>query len=40
MVDCYYNMFGTKPKLDFSLPLEKGDYPELDASEHLDSDGV
>ena len=40
MVDCYYDMFGTKPKLSFSSPLEKGGYPELDTSENLDSDGI
>ena len=40
MIDCYYNMFGTKPKLTYSSPLEKGDHPELDTSEYLDSDGV
>ena len=36
MVDFYYSMFGTKPKLSLSSPLEKGDRPELDTSEHLD----
>ena len=36
----YYSMFGTKPKLSFSLPLENADYPELETSDHLDSDGV
>ena len=40
MVGCYYKMFGTKTKLSFSLPLEKGDYPELDASGYLDLDSV
>ena len=33
-------MLGAKPKLSFSLPLDKGDQPELDTSEHLDSDGI
>ena len=40
MVDYYHNVFGTKPKLSFSSPLEKGDHPKLDTSEHLDSDGT
>ena len=40
MVDCYYSKFGTKPKFSSSLPLEKGDYPELYISEYLDLDGA
>ena len=40
MIDCLCNMFGTKPKITFSSPLENGEYPELDTSEYLDSDGV
>ena len=32
-------MFGAKTKLFFSSPLEKGDHPELDLSDRLDSDG-
>ena len=40
MIDCYYNMFGIKPKLSFSLPLENGNYHELDTSEHLDPYGI
>ena len=40
MVDCYCNIFGTKPKLSFSSPLEKGDHPELDTSKFLYSDGI
>ena len=40
MVDNHYNMFGTKPKLSFSSPLEKGDHPELETSECVDSDGI
>ena len=31
-------MFGTKPKPNLSSPLEKGNHPELDTSECLDSD--
>lgn len=37
MVNCYCNIFGTKPKLTYSSPLEKGNYPELDTSEYLDA---
>ena len=40
MVHCYFKIFGTKPKLSLSSPLEKSDHPELDTSECLDSDGV
>ena len=39
MVDCYYNMCGTKQKLSFSSPLENGENPELCTSECVDSDG-
>ena len=40
MVDNYCNIFGTKPTLSFSSPLEKNDHPELDNSECLDSEGI
>ena len=40
MVDFYYNMFHTEPEISISSPLEKGDHPELDNYECLDSDGV
>ena len=33
-------MFGAESKLSFSSPLEKGDYPELETSECLDSDSM
>ena len=36
MVYYYCNMFGTKPKLSFSSPLEKGDHLKLDTSGYLD----
>lgn len=36
MIDGYMNMFGEKPRTRYSLPLEKGDHPELDKSELLD----
>ena len=38
MIDYDVNMFGSKPKLNFMLPLEKVDYPELDTSECLCQD--
>ncbi|CAJ1970452.1 unnamed protein product [Cylindrotheca closterium] len=40
MVDSYQRMFGQKPKTNMWSPLEKGDHPECDTSELLDSDGV
>ena len=36
MIDGYINMFKEKPKMKFSLPLEKNDHPELDTSELID----
>ena len=36
MEECYCSMFGSKPKLTFMSPLEKGDHPELDNSKYLD----
>ena len=29
MDDCYFNVFGSNPKLSVMSPLEKGDHPEL-----------
>ena len=40
MVDAYERMFGEKPRTTASSPLEKGDHPELDTSDLLDSEGV
>lgn len=40
MEDCYFNMFGCKPKLNHMALLKKGDHPEMDASDCLDEDGV
>ena len=40
MVDAYERMFGSKPKLTYASPIEKGDHPELDTSELLDMDGI
>jgi hypothetical protein len=39
MVEQYERFFGTKPK-EYTSPLEKGDHPEIDTSEFLDSDGI
>ena len=36
IVNYYYSAFGHKLKLFFTAPLEKGNHPELDATEHLD----
>jgi len=33
-------MFGSKPKQAYSLPLEKGDHPNLDDTEKLDKEGI
>ena len=40
MVDCYYNIFDTKLKLTLSSPLGKGEHPELNTYECLDSDSA
>ncbi|CAJ1953823.1 unnamed protein product [Cylindrotheca closterium] len=40
MVDSYQRMFGQRPKTNVWSPLEKGDHPECDTSELLDSEGV
>ena len=40
MFNFYCNMFGTKSKLSFPSPLEKGDHAELETSECLDSDDI
>jgi hypothetical protein len=36
----YKQMFGEKPSTKVHYPLEKGDHPELDASEQLDQNRV
>ena len=36
MVTTYERLFGSKPSLKVTSPLEKGDHPELDTSEFLD----
>ena len=40
MIDCHVNMFGSKPKLNFVLSLEKGYHLELDTLEFLDQYGM
>ena len=40
IIDCHVNMFGSKPKLNEILPLDKSDHPKLDTSEYLDKDGA
>jgi hypothetical protein len=40
MVASYERMFGEQPKQNVTSPLEKGDHPELDTSELLDSQGI
>jgi hypothetical protein len=40
MMALYEQFFGTKPSQKFSSPLEKGDHPEADTSEFLDSTGL
>ena len=36
MIECHFNVFGSDSKLNVMSPLDKGDYLELDTSEHLD----
>ena len=40
MIDGYKTLFKSKPKVNVSSPLEKGDHPELDQSEFLDDEGI
>jgi hypothetical protein len=35
----YENMFDCKPR-EYTSPLEKGNHPEVDCSDELDSDGI
>jgi Reverse transcriptase (RNA-dependent DNA polymerase) len=39
ILDHFENMFGCQPK-EYTLPLEKGDHPEIEQSEELDNDGI
>jgi hypothetical protein len=36
MIDGYERMFGEKPKMNVTSPLEKGDHPEIDTTELLE----
>ena len=40
MVAQYESLFGCKPKMNVSSPLEKNDHPELDDSDLLDEDDI
>ena len=40
MVAQYVSLFGCKPKMNVSSPLEKNDHPELDDSELLNEDDI
>ena len=40
MLDSYLREFGERPNARVHSPLEKGDHPELDASDFLGPDGV
>jgi len=40
IVDNYVKIFGCRPRLNVSSPLERGDHPELDDSEELDEGNV
>jgi hypothetical protein len=37
MMASYEQFFGSKPTQKFTVPLEKGDHPETNTSEFLDS---
>ena len=37
MVNNYSRIFGVKPKIVYTSPLESGDHPELDTSKELNS---
>ena len=38
--ECYHVMLGSDPKQIYMSPLERGDHHVLDASKHLDQDGM
>ncbi len=40
LLGMYERIFGSKPKQNITLPLEKGDHPELDMSNELDPEGI
>ena len=39
-MDTYKKFFAESPKQNVTSPLERGDHPELDTSELLDSEGI
>jgi hypothetical protein len=40
MISQYEKIFGESPRQNVSSPLEKGDHPELDTLELLDTQGI
>jgi len=40
MIANYTRLFGEAPRQTYTSPIEKGDHPELDTSELLDSSGI
>ena len=40
MEECYYSMFGSKPKQLCMSSLEKGDHPDVCTSKYLNQDGI
>jgi len=40
LLGTYKCIFGSKPKQNVTSPLEKGDHPELDMSDKLDTNGI
>ena len=40
MISTYVTLFGVKPSMKYSSPLEKGDHPETDDTEFLDAIGT
>lgn len=40
LLDNYYRLFGTRPKLSVWSPQEKGDHTELDMSKEVDIEWI
>ena len=40
MIEQFEIMFGSKPKEEYTSPLEKSDPPEIDLSSELDANGM
>lgn len=40
IINIYIENFGSKPKVNVSSPLEKGDHPELELLEFLESNSI